>query len=338
MSYVDPRAPGSFGGIQNVRRYGGAVKDLARNDAYTLHKSARVRFRRRKTYSKGPSDLFQIDLVDLVNISSHNDGYRYLLTCIDVFTKRAWAIPIKTKSARDVTEAFEKILTDGLKPNMVQSDKGTEFLNSTFQSMLKRHDIKFYTSENEDIKAAIVERFNGTLKTKMYRYFTAKNTRRYVDALPDLLHSYNHTHHRSIDMAPVEVDDANEDFVRARLYPSKPKSYKWKYDVGNRVRITMRRQPFKKGYLGQWSDEIFEIDARLPTVPVTYRLKDLAGDVIIGKFYEPEIQKVVKEDEYFDVEKILKTRRRGGKIEYLVKWFGYPSKFNSWTDTLRPKR
>jgi len=65
------------------------VKDLARNDAYTLHKSARVRFRRRKTYSKGPSDLFQIDLVDLVNISSHNDGYRYLLTCIDVFTKRA---------------------------------------------------------------------------------------------------------------------------------------------------------------------------------------------------------------------------------------------------------
>ena len=276
--------------------------------------------------------------MDLVNISSHNDGYRYLLTCIDVFTKRAWAIPIKTKSARDVTDGFEKILADGFKPNMLQSDKGTEFLNSTFQSMLKRHDMKFYTSENEDIKAAIVERFNRTLKTKMYRYFTAKNTRRYVDALPDLLHSYNHTHHRSIDMAPVEVDDANEDFVRARLYPSKPKSYKWKYDVGNRVRITMRRQPFKKGYLGQWSDEIFEIDARLPTVPVTYRLKDLAGDVIIGKFYEPEIQKVVKEDAYFDVEKILKTRRRGGKIEYLVKWFGYPSKFNSWTDTLRPKR
>ena len=276
--------------------------------------------------------------MDLVNISSHNDGYRYLLTCIDVFTKRAWAIPIKTKSARDVTEAFEKILTDGFKPNMVQSDKGTEFLNSTFQSMLKRQDIKFYTSENEDIKAAIVERFNRTLKTKMYRYFTAKHTRRYVDVLPDLLHSYNHTYHRSIDMAPVEVNAANEDLVRARLYPSKPKSYKWKYDVGNRVRITMRRQPFRKGYLGSWSDEIFEIDARLPTVPVTYRLKDLAGDVILGKFYEPELQKVIKEDLYFDVEKILKTRRRGGKIEYLVKWFGYPSKFNSWTDTLRPKR
>ena len=94
---------------------------------------------------KGPGDLFQIDLADLVNISSHNDGYRYLLTCIDVFTKRVWAVPTKTKSGREVSRAFEKILTDGYKPDMVQSDKGTEFLNSTFQSMLKRQDIKFYT-------------------------------------------------------------------------------------------------------------------------------------------------------------------------------------------------
>jgi len=144
-----------------------------------------------------------------------------------------------------VTGAFEKILTGGSKPNMVQSSKGTEFLNFTFQSMLKRQDIKFYASENEDIKAAFVERFNRTLKTKMYCYFTAKNTIRYVDVLPDLLHSYNHT-----DMAPVEVDDTNEHLVSARLYPLRPKSYKWKYDVGDRVRMTMRRQPFKKGYLG----------------------------------------------------------------------------------------
>ena len=73
-------------------------------------------------------------------------------------------------------------------------------------------------------------------------------------------------------------------------------------------------------------------------MPVTYRLKDLTDNVIKGKFYESEIHKVVKDDkDYFDVEKILKTRRRGGKIEYLLKCFGYSSKFNSWTDTLQPK-
>ena len=104
-------------------------------DAYTLHKAARVRFLRRKTCAKGINDLFQIDLADMSNISSHNDGYRYLLTCIDVFSKRAWAIPVKTKTGRDVTAAFERILSEQT-CNMVQSDKGTEFLNSTFQSML----------------------------------------------------------------------------------------------------------------------------------------------------------------------------------------------------------
>ena len=80
--------------------------------------------------------------------------------------------------------------------------------------MLRRHDIKFYTSENEDLKAAVVERFNRNLKTKMFRYFTHANTRRYLDVLDDLLHSYNNTHHRSIGMAPSEVNADNEDVYR----------------------------------------------------------------------------------------------------------------------------
>jgi len=217
---------------------------------------------------------------------------------------------------------------------MVQSDKGTEFLNSTFQSMLRRHGIHFYTSENENLKASVVERFNRTLKTKMYRYFTHANTRRYVDVLDDLVHSYN-THHRSIGMAPVEVGPHNENDVRARLYPLKPKSYKWKYRIGDKVRMAMQRQPFRKGYLGDWSEEIFEIASQLPTVPVTYEVKDLTGELIKGRFYEPKLQKILKTDrEHFKIDRILKTRKRGGKIEYLMSWKGYPSKFNSWVDEI----
>jgi len=83
--------------------------------------------------------------------------------------------------------------------------------------MLKQHGIKFYTSENEDLKAAVAERFNRTLKEKMFRYFTYKNTRRYTSVLEDLLHSYNNTYHRSIGMSPLEVNRDNEDIVRARL-------------------------------------------------------------------------------------------------------------------------
>jgi len=340
--YTDPRGPGSFGGVRILKRYGGrsdreTKKFLSGRDAYTLHKPRRIHFPRRKTFSKGIADLYQIDLVDLSSLSTFNDGNRYLLTCIDVFSKRAWAIPVKTKSARDVTDAFEQILSERT-CNMVQSDKGTEFLNSTFQGMLRRRGIHFYTSENEDLKASVVERFNRTLKTKMFRYFTHASTRRYVDVLEDLLHSYNNTYHRSIGMAPAQVGPDNEDEVRSRLYPAKPKSYRWKYDVGDKVRIAMQRRPFRKGYLGDWSDEIFEIASRLPTTPVTYELRDLAGDLIKGRFYEPEVQKVIKSDiEYFDVDRILKTRKRGGKIQYLVSWKGYPSKFNSWVDDITTK-
>ena len=165
--YGTLRSPGSFGGIRNLQRYSwrsesDVKKFSSGQDAYTLYKSRRICFPHRRTYSKGIGDLFQIDLVDLSSLSSFNDGMRYLLTCIDVFSKRAWAVPVRRKSARDVTEAFERILTDQ-KCNMVQSDKGTEFLNSTFQTMLKSHNIHFYTSENEDLKAAVVKRFNRTL-------------------------------------------------------------------------------------------------------------------------------------------------------------------------------
>ena len=86
----------------------------------------------------------------------------------------------------------------------------------------------------------------------MYRYFTAKRTRRYVDVLPDLVHSYNNTHHRSVGTAPMEVTADNEGVVRERLYPPKPKTLRWKFNVGDKVRISMQRRPFKKGYVGNW--------------------------------------------------------------------------------------
>jgi len=97
----------------------------------------------------------------------------------------------------------------------------------------------------------------------------------------------------------------------------------------------MQRQPFRKGYLGDWSEEIFEISTRLPRVPVTYELRDLLGESIKGRLYETEIQRVLKsDDERLVVDRILKTRKHDGKIQYLVSWKGYPSKFDSWVDEL----
>ena len=162
----------------------------------------------------------------------------------------------------------------------------------------------------------------------MWKYFTFKGTHRYVDVLNDLLHSYNRTFHRTIKMSPSEVNRNNEYEIRKTINKPKQKP-KWSLKLGDRVRISKTRRQFKKGYLPNWSDELFTVAARHPTDPPTYEIDDYDKERVKGKFYELELQKDSKSDDVYKVESILKTRKRKGKKEYFVKWFGYSEKFNS---------
>src|SRR5271163_1184938 len=126
-------------------------------NAYTLHKQSKTKFRRHKTYANGINDLWQADLDDLSSLSNQNDSHRYLLTCIDVFSKYASVEPLKTKTGSSLTQALAKMIIDQ-KCHLLQTDKGTEFLNSAFQKLLKDHKIKHYTSENGDPLAAFETR------------------------------------------------------------------------------------------------------------------------------------------------------------------------------------
>ena len=218
---------------------------------------------------------------------------------------------------------------------LLQTDKGTEFLNATFQKLLKDRNIRHCTSENDDIKASVVERFNRTLKGMMWRYLTYASDGRYIDVLSLLVASYNDTFHTSIKMTPSEVSVQNEAEVRRRLYPkSKNSIVRWKYNVGQTVRMKQSKRIFKKGYEPSWTEEIFVIAALYPSDPPTYTLKDLAGEIIKGKFYEQEIQPVIKTDDTYIVERVIKIRGRGKRTEYFVKWRNYPDKFNSWVDDI----
>jgi len=331
--YYEASNPGSFGGVRPLARFSGspikAVKNwLTTQDTYTLHKPITKKFPRRKTFAKGIDDLFQADLADVRNLASYNDGFSYILTCIDVFSRYAFAVPIRDKRGVTVSAGFEKIFAERV-PNMIQTDRGLEFLNAQVQGVFRKHNIHHYFSLNDDIKAALVERFNRTLKSRLYRYMTHRHSNRWIDALDDIVQSYNKSRHRSIGMAPVDVTRDNEDEIARRLYPPKP-PLRYKYEVGDRVRIVKYKHVFQKGFVPNWTDEIFEIADKNPTFPVTYVLKDLAGEYIKGKFYEQEIQKITKTDDVYDVEKVLKTRKRGGKVQHFVQWKGYPDKFNSW--------
>src|SRR6267154_352399 len=338
-AYTNPSHAGSFRGLDTICRHAKVDADVANEwlkgeKSYTLHKQKKTKYRRRRTISKGINELWQADLVDLSLLSNENNSQRYLLTCIDVFSKYARVEPLKNKSGNALTAAFTKMIEQH-QCKLLQTDKGTEFLNASFQKLLKDRNIRHYTSENDDIKAAVVERFNRTLKGVMWRYLTHTSSGRYIDVLPELVMSYNNTYHSSIKMAPSYVSAQNEAIVRNRLYPVKNLSIKWRYKVGQSVRMKHTKRVFKKGYEPSWTEEIFTIASLYPSDPPTYILKDLAGEEIKGKFYEQEIQPVTfKTDDKYIVERVIKTRRRGKRTEYFVKWRNYPDKFNSWVDNI----
>ena len=273
---------------------------------------------------------FQADLVDVQNLSRYNKGYKYLLTCIDIFSKYTWVVPLKTKQGQELVKAFQTILSSGRKPNKLQTDQGTEFLNRVFQKFLRENNIDFFTV-NSGLKASVVERFNRTFKNKMYKYFTAKNTLTYIDVLPKLVKSYNNTYHRRIKMKPSQVTKANEAKVWDTLYGNDvDKRVRYKFQVGDRVRISKVKRMLEKSYLPNFTEEMFTIYQRFARQVPVYKLKDDAGEILDGTFYEAELQKVIKEDDVYRVEKVLRKRKRKGVVEYFVKWKGYSSKFNSW--------
>ena len=255
-----------------------------------------------------------------------------MLTCIDVFSKHAWAILLKSKTGKDLVEGFKTILKSGRKPKHLQTDKGSEFLNRIFQQFLRENDIHFFTTHSEP-KAQVCKRFIRTLKTKMWKYFTFKNTLRYVDVISCLLKSYNQTKHRSIRMQPSQVTKSNEDQVWNNLYGSLIRRLiHFKFQINDSVRIGKVKRTFEKGYLPNWTEEIFTITERIPRQSPVYRLKDYSGELLEGVFYEADLQNVEKVDDVYHIEKVLNQRTRRGKKEYYVKLKGYPIKFNSWVD------
>ena len=142
--------------------------------------------------------------------SKQNKGYAYLLNVIDTFSTFVWAIPIKSKDGVTVPKAFEKIIksakTQSYKPpNLLHTDKGTEFENKHFKSLLYSFGITMYHTQNLE-KSAICERLNYTLNNKLKIQFEVRNNKKWIDILQNLLDEYSFKDkHKSTRMTPSEV-------------------------------------------------------------------------------------------------------------------------------------
>ena len=294
-----------------------------------LHKPIIRKFKKRKVYSSFRGNIWGEGLADMQLLSKFNKGFRFLLCVIDIFSKYAWVVPLKDKKGISIVNAFQKILSDskrseaeekGQKPNKIWVDKGSEFYNNSFKKWLKDNDIVIYSTNNEG-KSVIAERFIRTLKNKIYKYMTSLSKNVYIDRLDDIVKEYNNTYHKSMKMRPVDVKDNTYIDFNKEVNEKNPK-----FKVGDHVRISKYKNIFAKGYMPNWSEEIFIIKKIKNTVPWTYVINDLSGEEIIGTFYENELQKTDQKE--FRIEKVL--MKKDDKL--YVKWKGYDNSLNSWID------
>ena len=333
--YYNVKHPTGYGSIKKLKDTSGysykAVKDwLKAQPTYTLHKQARKRYPTRKYLVHDIDEQWQADLMDMGSIRRHNAGYCFVLTVIDIFSRYAWARPLKSKHGDEVAKAFKSIFHEGRIPKRIQTDQGKEFENRHVKQLFNKHRIELFSVKSA-YKAALVERFNRTLKHKLWRYFTRNLTQKWTTVLQDAVYSYNHAIHRIIKMKPADVDSTNVDEVR-KTFHQPPNTTKSDLHVGDKVRISKVKSIFAKGYLPNWTEEVFSIaKINKKFLPTTYKLMDYNNEIIDGSFYRHEIQPIIhNDDDSFLVEKIVRRQRRGLERWCLVKWLGYPSNMNSW--------
>lgn len=334
--YYNPKHPAGYASIQKLSKATGVgVKKvkawLKKQPAYTLHRQARKRFSVRHYIVHDIDEQWQADLAEMQDIASKNNGYRYILTVIDIFSRYAWARPLKSKRGEEVAAAFRDIFREGRIPKRIQTDQGREFENRHVRALLNDHDIELFSIKSA-FKAALVERFNRTLKHRVWRYFTAENKQKWTEILQDAVHAYNHSVHRSIKRKPADVTPDVVSEVREVMQNRQmPPSGKDDIHVGDTVRISKVKSIFAKGYLPNWTEEIFTVSRILrKNKPIMYKLQDYSQEEIEGSFYRHEIQPITKDDDVYLVERIIRRQRRNGEMWCLVKWQGYPSSMNSW--------
>ena len=301
------------------------MEDLSKE----LNKPTINRFPRQKIIVNYINEIHSADLVNMSQYSKMNKGYKYIFTNIDVFSKIAYAYPIKSKKIGDIKPCFEKIFKNNNKPRYIWSDKESAFLSKEMEQFFKNNNVKIYHT-NSHLKAVVIERFNRSLRELMMKEFVKNNNTIWYNILPKLIKIYNNRYHSTIKMKPIQVNKSNEKYIKEKIYTYNRTSKNPKFRINSLVRISLKtRKIFDKpsGNI-KWSEELFKIHSINKSNVITYKIKDLNNNIIKGIFYEKELQKTKNTSEVYIIEKII----RKNKDKYLVKWRGYSDDFNSYVD------
>ena len=328
--FTNPKNPAAFSSIENILREvkktfpkatRAQVKEILRSvDSYTLHRPVRHRFRQVKTLGESYRSHIWADLCDVQKIAGENDHVRFLLVCVDGYSRFLWIEPLLDKKPESVLKALKNIFVNFM-PYYFVCDEGSEF-KSVVKAYLEKNEVKICHPHSPH-KAYRAERMIRTIRGKMHRHFTQNHTWRYIDILQDLVHGLNNTQHSVTRLKPSEV--THKTWIPTEV--SKPDGAE-KAKVGDYVRLSHTKGPFHKGFYAGWTEQIYKVKRVFASKPAMYEVEDLKGEVLEGRFSGFEIQ-VIKKPEIFRVEKILGYKIINRKRYAVVKWLGYDDNFNS---------
>ena len=290
-----------------------------------LNKPTINKFPRQKVIVNHINEIHSTDLVDMTQYSKMNKGYKYIFTNIDIFSKIAYAFPLKSKKIQDIKPCFETIFEKN-KPKYIWSDKESSFFSNEMQQFFKDNNVKIYHT-NSHLKAVVIERFNRSLRELMMKEFVKNNKSIWYNILPKLMKIYNNRYHSTIKMKPIQVNKSNEKYIKENVYAYNKTSKIPKFKINDLVRISLKRRDIFDKASGniKWSEELFKIHSINKSNVITYKIKDLNDEIIEGIFYEKELQKSRNTSQVYVIEKII----RKNKNKYLVKWRNYSNDFNS---------
>lgn len=334
-AYMDMNSPSAFAGIEKVYEEArkqdpkitkSQVKEYLENEpTYSIHKPSRIRYQRLRIVPTGLNSDWQADLAILNQISKYNDGYPYLLVCIDVLSRRIKVAPAKSKSTSHMIAAFDEIWKKaGTKPNRLTTDRGLEFESGAMKNYFHKHQIQKNVVYSDDLHAAMVERSNRTIKSRLYKYFTQYRTWRWIGVIDRIVEDINNSVNRSIGVTPNSVTMENSQQLLRKVYKQPDDDVRApKYKVGDLVRIDHRKGVFTKSYLPSYTEEIFRIRKAREGNPPYYRIEDLHGEEVLGAFYNENFSKTSLAPNSRIAEVLReRTNRATGVKEALVKWIG----------------
>ena len=308
---------------------------LNKQDSYVLHRKKSINYKRNKVWVFEPDMQFCAAIVDLPSYREHNNGKKYILLIMEVFTKFLYAEPLERKDTDTSLEGLKKIMKRVKKyPLTMQVDAGGEFLNKKMKIYMKKLNIHMFTSDGLK-KNSICERVIRTILTKIYRRFDTTYSKNWLDILPKIVQSYNNTFHRSIGMRPRDVTFRNHIEVYNKLYKKHTKiTPKLKND--DLVKLNLNLGVFSKAYSQSWSRANYKIvSIKYPQggyIPM-YKIQQLASEKRVpGYFYPSELLKLNKDvfsetNFSFPIEAIYPSKK-GNKYR-AIKWLGYEDSENT---------